>query len=250
MARLLSVVLCALALLVPVAVARAAPVATPPCDDPALLCPDLRMATPSDLSVQRTPGGRSLLRSTNAILSLGLGPASVVGVRDGRHTMRVRQRIARRSGGFTTIPSAGRLMHKPIPGQGAPYWKFDNAAAMEVWTMGEGRRLVRRSPKLVYCLRDLRRTHPSSRSPRWRVFGACSQDRRARRLVLGTSVGWADIYPASYHEQYVDVTGLRGCFALWHVADPLNHLAELDESNNAARIVVRLPFGRGSVGRC
>ncbi len=63
-------------------------------------------------------------------------------------------------------------------------------------------------------------------------------------------MGWADIYPASYHEQYVDVTGLRGCFALWHVADPRDHLAESDETNNAARTVVRLPLHAGRAGYC
>jgi hypothetical protein len=61
---------------------------------------------------------------------------------------------------------------------------------------------------------------------------------------LGTSVGWSDVYPASYHEQWVDVTGLRGRFELVHIADPLDGVEELDETNNAAGVTVRLPLRR------
>lgn len=251
MRRPLLVLATLVAALAPAAPAPAGvPLPAPVCLDPELLCPDLRMAPPSDLSMQRTPRGRVLLRSTNKILSLGDGPVAVEGRRRSRHVMGVQQLVSRRGGGVQKVPSAGRVVHKRIPGQGLPYWKFDDAARMEVWSMGKRARLVRRSPKLVYCLRDLRRTHPSRRSPRAPVFPACSQDPSATRLVLGTSVGWADIYPASYHEQYVDVTGLRGCFALWHEADPRNRLAEGDEANNRARTVVRLPFGRRPVGYC
>ena len=46
--------------------------------------------------------------------------------------------------------------------------------------------------------------------------------RARRRITLGASVGWADIYPPSYPEQWIDVTGLRGCFAYVHIADPEN----------------------------
>ena len=125
--------------------------------------------------------------------------------------MTVRQRIYTRSGGHVTVPSQGAIVFKHIPGQGG-YWKFVNAARFELWTMGPvpTRQLVRTGPKLVYCFRDLQRLRPSSRSPRSRVYGACSQDRRRRTVRLGTSVGWADVYPATYHENYVDVTGLRG----------------------------------------
>jgi hypothetical protein len=230
------------------------PVPVVDCADPALRCPDLEMRAPYDLSVQRTPGGRSLLRSANAILSVGRGPVALLGDRSTSstrlRTMRVRQRIATRSGGHVEIDSPGRIVWKPIPGQGG-YWKFENAARFELWTMGAGRRLVRTGPKVVYCFRDLQHVRPSARSPRARVFGACSQVRTARHVRLGTSVGWADVYPATYHEQYVDVTGLRGCFALWHIADPFNAIRESDETDNAARTIVTLRPGRSPVvGRC
>jgi len=219
------------------------------CLDPALRCPDLTMRRPEDFSVRRTAGGRALLRSTNAILSVGTGPLAVIGRRFTRTSMTVRQRIDRAQGAPLVVPRPGaRVVWKAIPGQGH-YWKFQDAARFELWTMGEGRRLVRTGPKQIYCLRDLQRSRGTTRGPAGRVFPGCSQDPGERRRVLGTSVGWADVYPAGYHENWIDVTGLRGCFALWHIADPLNHLVEADETNNATRTVVRLPF-RGGAGTC
>jgi subtilase family serine protease len=34
---------------------------------------------------------------------------------------------------------------------------------------------------------------------------------------------------------------LRGCYAFFHVADPKNHIRELNERNNSARVFVKLP---------
>ena len=61
-------------------------------------------------------------------------------------------------------------------------------------------------------------------------------------MTLGTSVGWSDVYPSTYHEQYMNVTGLRGCFAYVHVADPKNGIYESNEDNNEGETIVRLPW--------
>jgi hypothetical protein len=161
--------------------------------------------------------------------------------------MRVTQRIYRVDGGHLDLRTDGRLDFYYIPGQGR-YWKLRDAARFELWSVdGHGRRkrLVRTGPKLDYCLRDLTRTSASRRSPRRRIYPGCSQNARKRWVTLGTSVGWSDVYPASYYEQYIDVTGLRGCFAYVHVADPKDHLRESHEQNNEAQRIVRLPFERG-----
>jgi hypothetical protein len=249
---LLGAVLAALAILPPAASAQDPGEPQLTCADVALRCPDLRMRAPYDLSTVRTPGGRTLLRQSNAILSVGRGPVALLGYRPrGSRTMRVSQRIYTTGGRFLTLrPPAARIVFKHIPGQGG-YWKFENAAKFELWTQGADRRLVRTGPKLIYCFRDLQRLRPSARSPRTRVFGGCSQDRSRRSVRLGTSVGWADVYPSTYHENYIDVTGLRGCFALWQTADPANVIAETDELNNASRTIVRLrPPQQPRVGRC
>jgi hypothetical protein len=212
-----------------------------------LRCPDLQIRRPYDMKTEHTRSGRILLRATSAIKSRGRGPIELHGRRTRSRTMRVRQSIYRVDGTRLTMPPKGHLSFYPIPGQGR-YWKFVNAARFELWSVdGHGRRkrLVRTGPKLQYCFRDLVRTSRSRRTPRRRVYTGCSQRPGKRRVTLGTSVGWSDVYPYDYHEQWIDVTGLRGCFAYVHVADPENHIFESHEDNNSAQRIVRLPPSRG-----
>ena len=238
------------------AVALAAPAgayAPNPCLDPvqrrALNCPDLEMKRPFGLKLDRkVVPGRVVLRAGNSIDSVGRGPAELHGIRTSRYLMKGRQRIFRRDGTRLGITTGARLFFKFVPGQ-LRYWKFHRAAAFQLWRIDpEGRRtaLVRRGPKISYCLRDLERSRSGlARSPATRVYPACSTNRRQRRVTIGTSVGWSDVYPPGYPEQWVDVTGLRGCFAYRHIADPGNGIFESNERNNTATTVVRLPFRAG-----
>ena len=196
--------------------------------------------------------GRRLLRARNVLESVGDGPAELRGRRTGRSTMAARQQIHRRDGSKLSVATGARLGFKSIPGQ-YRYWKFRHAAQFELWRLDKkGRRVkrVRTGPKVYYCLRDLERIHDLPGSPKKRVYPRCNQKLDQQRVTLGTSVGWADIYPAKYHEQWINVKGLRkGCYAYVHIADPRNGIHELDEDNNEAETVVRLPF-TGKLGRC
>jgi len=232
------------------------PVTNNPCLTEAakqLLCPDLRIAKPSELYIDTLirPGKR-LLRATNNIRSRGLGPAELRGIKISPRTMRVNQGIYKRGGGRIVLRTKGYLDFYPIPGQ-YRYWKFRDAAAFELWAVdnqGRPSRRVRVGPKLHYCLRDLTHTRPGMRrSPAGPVYPACSQVPSRRRVVLGTSVGWSDIYPSTYHQNWINVTGLRGCYAFFHIVDPKNHIRESNEGNNRSHIFVRLPSGR-QVTRC
>jgi hypothetical protein len=214
-----------------------------------LRCPDLVMRQPYGLLLDRgTRRGRVLLRAGNVIDSVGHGPAELRGVRYNRVYMHARQRIYKRRGGSILVRTGARLRLK-LAHLNLRWWKFFHAARFELWTLdAEGRRVekVRTGPKVSYCLRDLTHTRPMlRRSPYLPVYPACNTNPGQRRITLGTSVGWADIYPPSYPEQWIDVTGLRGCFAYAHTADPLNGIYESNEDNNEAQVVVRLPFRQG-----
>jgi hypothetical protein len=217
-----------------------------------LLCPNLRMSKPSQMFISTSPGGRRLLRAQSSVNSRGEGPLEIRGRRiPGTRLMRVNQRIHRKGGGKLVIQTQGRLAFYPVPGQ-YRYWKFRDAARFEIWSVdGQGRpqQRLRTGPKFYYCLRDLERTKPSRNSPNHRVYPGCNQDPNKQGVLLGTSVGWSDIYPADYNQQYVDVSGLHGCFAFYMEADPKNHLRESNENDNRSRVLVRLPSGR-QVHRC
>jgi Lysyl oxidase len=234
-----------------VAPASAAPDPNP-CAGPeaaSLRCPDLVMRRPFGLYVDvKTHPSRVLLRAGNSVDNKGTGPAELFGTRTSRSFMRAHQRIYRRGGGRIAVRTGARLQFK-LAHLHRRWWKFLHAAEFQLWRLdrqGKRTRLVRRGPKVSYCLRDLGHTRPGLRgSPRRRVYPACSTNRFARKDTLGTSVGWSDIYPPSYPEQWIDVTGLRGCFAYMQRADPRNGIYESNESNNTAQTVVRLPLRPG-----
>jgi hypothetical protein len=243
-----SLSIAALALATALLVPGTAAAAENPCTGPeaaSLLCPNLRIGPPTDLYIQRS-GGRRLLRATSDVRSRGRGPMELRGRRDGRKTMRTTQRVYRAGGGHIEVES-GATLHFTNVGYywGGGYWKVHQLARFElrrVHADGTLGGVVRTSPKLNYCLRDLERTRPGRRSPDRRRYPACSQDRYQDRATLGTSVGWSDVYPAAYAKQWIDVAGLRGCFAFSMTVDPKQLLYESNERDNTSHRLVRLPF--------
>ncbi|MGK2956321.1 MAG: lysyl oxidase family protein [Solirubrobacterales bacterium] len=212
-----------------------------------LRCPDLRVGKPSEMYADRVAkDGRVLLRSTNDIKSRGRGPMELRGRRDRQRSMNVTQAIRRRAGGYSLFPTQARLRFFNVGSYwGGSFWKVARPLRFELWKVGNRgrkRKLVRTGPKQFYCFRDLVRTKPSGRSPDIAVYPACNQDPNQRRVTLGTSVGWSDIYPSSYDHQWIDVTGLRGCYAYLLRVDPQNRLFELNKKNNTAQRTIRLPW--------
>jgi Lysyl oxidase len=212
------------------------------------LCPDLIMAPPSGLFVGRSPRGRLRLYATNHIINVGAGPLDIKGKRTGAREMRARQVIHR--GGLRPIvtPDAGELYFKFVDRGRGSYWKYSHAARFELWSLdADGNRvaLVRTGPKLDYCFRDLSRVRAYAR--RTRRYPGCSQARGLATDRLGVSPGWADVYPSTYPENWIDITGLKGCFSFIHRADPLGKIAEEREDNNIGFRHIRLPPRHGSV---
>ena len=216
-----------------------------------LLCPDLIMKRPFGLSLDRSVRpGRQILRAGNSIDNIGRGPAELQGCAAPATSCAPGSGSTASGPGRISIKTGARLFFKYIPGQ-RRYWKFDHAARFELWridAMGRRTRRVKVGPKVSYCLRDLRRTRPGRRRSPRRVglSGVQHQLRDSGGSRSGTSVGWSDIYPPTYPEQWLDVTGFRGCFAFRHVADPRNGIYESKETNNSASVAVRLPFRPGN----
>jgi hypothetical protein len=243
----------ALALVTAALPAAASATAENPCAGPRaheLLCPNLRIGPPSELYVESAGGSRVLLRATSDVRSRGLGPMELHGRRNGWRTMTVNQRIYRRGGGHIDLQTGATLHFTDVGSYwGGSYWKVHQLANFELRRATPGGRLgavVRVGPKLNYCLRDLERTQPSRFSPSSRHYPGCNQNPYRNRITLGTSVGWSDIYPAPYDKQWIQVGGLRGCFAFVMTVDPQNLLFESNERDNSSSRLVRLPFSGDS----
>ena len=239
--------------------------ASNPCIGPEaarLLCPDLKVGPAKDLYLEHRGGGGgyggsgyyragrgALLHASNDIRSRGRGPMELRGLRYKRNWMRANQAIYKAGGGVRILRTEMKFHFYDVGATwGGSYWKVHNPLSMEIWSLDEHRKPLRRvskGPKVFYCFRDLERTKPMRRSPHHRVYGACSQDPGRKRLRLGTSVGWSDIYPSDYDRQWVSVAGLRGCYAFVMRVDPLNLLFESNERNNRSVRIVRLPYSPG-----
>ncbi len=220
-----------------------------PCAGPQakeLLCPNLRIAKPSELYVERTGDGHVLLRATSDVRSRGKGPMELRGRRNGWHSMRVNQRIYKAGGGHITVRTRATLHFTDVGAYfGGSYWKVHQLAHFDLLRVRKDGGLgpvVRTSPKLNYCLRDLTHTRPGRRSPSHWHYPGCNQDPYIHRDRLGTSVGWSDIYPAAYSKQWINVAGLRGCFVYRMTVDPKEVLFESNEKDNTSQVRVRLPY--------
>jgi Lysyl oxidase len=214
------------------------------------------MSAPSQLHLDHTTEpGRVLLRAASALNNRGSGPLELSAHRGRGGRMVVYQAIYDRRGGRHLFRTPATLVYKYVPGErygygnvgAASYWKFQHAAAFQLWSIDahyRAVRLVRTGPKVDYCLRDLFHTRPSPTSPSASVYPACNQSPYIHHDVLGVSVGWTDAYPYEYPEQWIDVTGLRGRFAYVQMADPDNLLRESNHRNDVSETYVALPSGR------
>lgn len=235
-------------LLVAASTAAASPTVENPCETSEarfLLCPNLRIAPPSEIYAQKVDG-HVLLRATSDVQSRGKGPMELHGRRDGPRSMKTNQWIYKKGGGHIVLPSEAKLRFTYVGTYfGGSYWKVHQLANFELRRVGpDGQvgEVVRTSPKLNYCLRDLSHTRPGARSPSHWIYPGCNQNPFQDRVRLGTSVGWSDIYPAAYHQQWIDVAGLRGCFAYRMIVDPQENLFESNEDDNTSQRLVHLPY--------
>src|SRR5688500_13230295 len=183
-----------------------------------------------------TQPGRTLLRLTTAVPNAGAGPMELRGGNvntDG--TQNVYQRIYDTAGGYRDR-LAGRFTYHSNHG----HLHFDNYAQyhLRAVTSGSGvGSVVRSGDKVSFCLLDVdpyNLSLPGARQPSTPSPYGCGQ-------LQGISVGWADVYQKSLPDQWIDVTGVAdGQYWLEVVVDPLNLLAESDESNNTTRVLITL----------
>ena len=188
------------------------PPAPTPCTTPSLRlrCPDLVMSAPSHLHLDRsTIPGRVLLRQPARSTIAAAGPLEIRAQRIGSRPPAVYQAIYDRSGDRHLFRVAARLVFKYVPGEryehesvgNFSYWKFERAAAFQLWSINAERRavgLARVGPKVAYCLRDLVRSRPSASSPRLRRIpraartptpaATCSAPPSAGRTCIPTSI--------------------------------------------------------------
>jgi hypothetical protein len=129
------------------------------------------------------------------------------------------------------------------------HWHYDGAVAYALFALdpatGLRKEEVTSHNKAGFCLLDWDQMESSDTEP-W------TQDRAATACLIpwtdgwtmGISPGWYDFYVSALTDQYVDVAGVPdGLYEFVSTADGSATLAEWDEADNSASMVLRLDGG-------
>ena len=207
--------------------------------------PDLEQRAPHRLELTRR-GGRFRLAFASAVDNIGRGPIWIRGARVDRNSpyMRADQLVRLADGSRRTVEDVGRLRYTHSSTHS--HWHFLDYMRYE---LRDARtfRLVRRDRKTGFCLAD--HYGHAWGVARGRPVFLSSCGKSAPRLLWveqGSSVGYTDRYPPSFHGQDIDLTGLpRGDYVLVHRANAGNLIRERSYTNNAASMLLRISWPRG-----
>ena len=208
--------------------------------------PDLVQRPPSELVTERAHDGHWLLGFTSMVDNRGPGILWIRARRPGAaRIMEVQQLLRLRGGAIRVDPPSGELDYVVAPPH--HHWHFLGFVHAELRTAGDFTLRVR-DHKSGFCLADHYGTAVGIPHGPPRFLGNCEQfDPKARSVQEGESVGYTDRYPAFFHGQQLDITGLpAGRYWLVHRANEDFHLRETSYADNAASALIRLTW-RGGV---
>jgi hypothetical protein len=205
------------------------------------LLPDFDQRAPSGLTIAGGPG-RWLVGFTSLVDNVGLGPSIFVGVRpSGATLMDGTQRVLLANGRTRVYRSVAKFRYTNSPPH--HHWHLMRFDSFELRTLA-GTVLVR-DRKSGFCLADHWGAAPGfwpGRRPHF--LGDCEQFRPdATHVVMGTTPGYTDRYPAFFHGQNIDITGVpAGVYDLMHRVNATMLLRELRYDNDAASVRIRLSW--------
>jgi hypothetical protein len=191
--------------------------------------------------------GRTLLRLSNAAINMGAGPMEINGGAvnpDG--SQQVFQRVYASDGSSKQFLAGSFIYHaQHTHVHFEDFTQYNLRFATPDDGSGEAGagELAATSDKVSFCLLDSVAYNTS-------LPGAplTAQNVSCSNVKQGISVGWADLYDKSLYGQWIDVTDVAsGRYWLEVVIDPMNRLAEANEFNNMARIMIDLHQGDGTL---
>jgi len=208
------------------------------------LLPDFDQRSPTGLTVAGG-AGHWLLGFTSLVDNIGIGPSVLVGIRPpGRSRMTGTQRVRLANGKVRTYGKVAQLRYTNSPPH--HHWHLMRFDSFELRSP-DGQLLVR-DRKSGFCLAD----HYGAAPGRWpgrrpHYLGNCDQfNPSATHVLMGTTPGYTDRYPAFFHGQNVDITGVpTGIYVLTHRVNAAMQLRELRYDNDAASVRIRIRWVRG-----
>jgi lysyl oxidase/WD40 repeat protein len=208
--------------------------------------PNLVQRPPSGLVTVRARNGHWLLGFTSMVDNRGPGTLWIKGNRKpGAHVMDVRQILYLRGGATRVDAPSGQLHYVVAPPH--YHWHMLGFVHAELRTAGDFA-LRLRDHKSGFCIADHYGTAVGVPHGPPRFLSNCEQfNPQATYVEEGASVGYTDRYPAFFHGQQLDITGLKsGRYWLVHIANEDFHLRELRYDDNTASALVQLTWSGGT----
>jgi Lysyl oxidase len=206
------------------------------------LLPDLGMEPITNIYTDTTTiPGHTLLWYGALVANAGAGPFEVSGTRASTSDqyMAVAQDVYQSGGGFRSVPTTD------VFGYVSGEWRLK--LLEKGWLSTLTGTQVGVLAKHWYCPNDdvaYNLTLPGA--PQTRVYrSSCGHGNTSLLSTIdGISVGWADNYPATTVNQYIDITGVPdGVYKLFSKADPRNYFLESNDSNNQTWTEIQLQAG-------
>ena len=213
--------------------------------------PDLFQRPPSGVVVTESVRGRFLLGFTSMVDNRGPGVLHIRAVRPpGSPTMEAMQVVTIEGGRTRVVGGAGLLRYVVAPPH--YHWHLLGFQRYELRRASDFKLLLR-DRKSGFCIADHYGIALGVPHGPPHFLGNCGQFERGLRSVEeGSSVGYTDRYPANFHGQNLDVTGVPpGLYWLVHRANSDFGLREPNYANDTASLLMRIswPNGRGSPPR-
>jgi hypothetical protein len=208
--------------------------------------PNLVQRPPSGLVVEPARHGHWLLGFTSMVDNRGPGILWIKASRKpGAHVMDVRQLVQLGHRSQRVDPPSGQLRYVVAPPH--YHWHMLGFVHAEIRTAGDFAVRVR-DHKSGFCIADHYGGAIGVRHGPPRFLGNCEQfNPRAHSVEEGSSVGYTDRYPAFFHGQQLDITGLAaGNYWLVHRANADFHLRETRYDDNVASVLIRLTWRGGT----
>lgn len=217
------------------------PVAPSPTPEVKALLPDLAIQEPQQLFIRRQANGRAL-RFDTSTMNIGEGPFEVLGHHDKERNQTFASQYVKLSDGTGRYKEVGAFVFHPTHN----HWHVENYVKYELLTVNENNEPGEKkaeSEKISSCFWDRRVFNldlPSAAKVRNYPY-SCTQTSQ------GISVGWADIYEATFDGQEIIIDAVPdGRYFLRYQVNPDNIFEEKDTANNTGVTLIEISGNRVS----
>jgi hypothetical protein len=197
------------------------------------LKPNLQALPAGDLAIVRDLSGGVKLLFSATTWNNGDGPLTLVAGETDSTTLKqnVYQRVYLSDGTFHHR-LAGAFEWHPLHN----HFHFDDYALYTLQPFDAPGGSERTSAKTSFCVMDTTKVNARLLgAPKRPVYVTCGN------AMQGMSVGWGDKYGSQLAGQSIDLTGLAdGDYKLIIEADPKKHLLEINDSDNASCVLLRI----------